>query len=440
MKYEKLIKEGLKQGFSDLEIYSSTVKKMNVLVFQEEVEKNEVSNLTNYTIRGIFKGKMAYLNSENMNQSPKKIIEKLKNNANSLTTIQEAEIFEGSNKYSEVKNNYGEFDKISTKEKINLLLSLEKEIKQLDDRIVHIPYCSYDEIQREVSIINSKGLNLNKKYEYAYLAVQAVAKENTQTQSYFDVEVQKEFAKFDVKKFSKKVVDRVIAMLKASPVDSGEYDIIFENRSMIDLLTSFLAIFSSERAMEKRNLLSDKVGEIIMDEKINIIEDPLYENAIINNPFDDEGVATYKKSIVENGKLLTLLYNLKTAKFYKTKSTGNGFKMGSGIGIGCSNLIIMPGEKSLEQLVKETKNGLLITKVAGLHAGVNDISGDFSIQSSGFQIIEGEIKKSVNLIVVSGNFFKLMKNVLDVANDLEFSYNSFGAPSIKFKSLQVSGK
>ena len=62
------------------------------------------------------------------------------------------------------------------------------------------------------------------------------------------------------------------------------------------------------------------------------------------------------------------------------------------------------------------------------------------MQSSGFHIVDGEIKKPVNLIVVSGNFFKIIKNDLDVANDLKFSYNSFGAPSIKFKSLQVSGK
>ncbi|MGI6710090.1 MAG: TldD/PmbA family protein [Bacilli bacterium] len=440
MKYDKLIKEGLKQGFSDLEIYSSISKKMNILVFQEEVEKNEVSNLSNYTIRGIFNGKMAYLNCEKMNQSPKQIIKQLKDNASSLTTKKESEIFEGSSEYNKVIDSYGVFDNISTEEKINILLALEKKIKKLDERIIHIPHCSYDEAQVEISIVNSKGLNLNKKYEFAGLAVQVVAKEDKQTQSYFDIDVQKDFSKFDIEKLSKNVVDRAVAMLSALPVDSNDYDVIFENKTMIDLLAAFSPVFSGEEAMEKATQLSDKIGQVIANEKVNIIEDPFHKNAIFNDSFDDEGVATYKKSIIENGKLLTLLHNLKSAKYFKTKSTGNGVKKGSGIGIGNYNLFIGPGEKSLDQIIKETKNGLLITKIAGLHAGVNCVSGDFSLQSSGFHIVDGEIKKPVNLIVVSGNFFKIIKNDLDVANDLKFSYNSFGAPSIKFKSLQVSGK
>lgn len=439
MNYDKLIKEGLKQGFSDLEIYSSTQTRTNILVFQKEVEKNEISNMTTYTLRGIYNGKMAYLYSENLKQSAKKTIEQLKNNALVLTSKEESEIFAGSKKYKQVKKNLKGFDLITFKEKINILLEIESKIKEADKRIIHIPYCSYDESKKEVTIVNSKGLNVHKSYEFASLAVQVVAKEAKQTQSYFDVDIQKDFSAFKIDEFCNKIVTRVIDMLDASQVDSGEYDVIFENKAMIDILGAFSSVFSGEAAMEKMNLLVDKVGQIIMDKKISIVEDPFYEKAIIVNPFDDEGVATYKKDIVKNGKLETLLHNLKTAKYFKTETTGNGMRKGSGTGIGSTNTYIVPQQKSLEELIKETKNGLLITKVAGLHSGVNDISGDFSIQSSGFQIVNGEIKKAVNLIVVSGNFFKIMKNVLDVASDLKFSYN-FGSPSIKFKSLQVSGK
>jgi len=77
----------------------------------------------------------------------------------------------------------------------------------------------------------------------------------------------------------------------------------------------------------------------------------------------------------------------------------------------------------------------------GLHSGLNPISGDFSLQSSGFYIEDGKISKPTSLIVTSGNFFEMMNDIDKIGNDLELrNESSVNAPSVKFNGLQVSGE
>ena len=104
------------------------------------------------------------------------------------------------------------------------------------------------------------------------------------------------------------------------------------------------------------------------------------------------------------------------------------------------NFYLQPGELNLKQMMKKMKRGLVITQMSGLHAGLNPISGDFSAQSSGFLVEDGKISRPVTLIVVSGNFLKMMNEVEAVGSDLEISYQGIGAPSVWFKGLPVSGK
>jgi PmbA protein len=93
-----------------------------------------------------------------------------------------------------------------------------------------------------------------------------------------------------------------------------------------------------------------------------------------------------------------------------------------------------------EQLLEGVDKGIYITKCAGLHAGLNPISGSFNLQSTGYLIENGKKTRPVTLIVVSGNFLEMMNNVEKVGNDLIKNFLGVGAPSIKVKGLMVSGK
>jgi PmbA protein len=151
--------------------------------------------------------------------------------------------------------------------------------------------------------------------------------------------------------------------------------------------------------------------------------------------FDDEGVATSYKELVSKGVLKTFLHNLVTAKKDGVKSTGNGF----GGGVGPVNLKLEAGSSNLDEMIKSCEKGIFITNVQGAHAGVNAVSGDFSLQASGYYIEKGEKIRPVALITVAGNFLEMLKDITMVGNDLKMSYYGVTSPSIKVKSMQVSG-
>ncbi len=149
-----------------------------------------------------------------------------------------------------------------------------------------------------------------------------------------------------------------------------------------------------------------------------------------------------KKCIIKDGKLTTLLHNLKTANKAGVKSTGNGFKSSyaSPISVSPTNFYIEPGEKSLDEILKTVDTGLMITDFAGLHSGANAISGEFSLAVNGFFIENGEVSFPVEQITAAGNFFNIIKNIELIGSDLKFPLSSIGSPSIVIKELSIAGE
>ena len=93
-----------------------------------------------------------------------------------------------------------------------------------------------------------------------------------------------------------------------------------------------------------------------------------------------------------------------------------------------TNLYIAAGEKSLTELMADVGNGVVITKLAGLHAGANPSSGDFSLLSKGYTIENGKRGRAVEQITVAGNFYQLLKSICAVGSDLTFEGSSIGSP------------
>lgn len=436
MDFKVLIDRALREGFTDLEIFTTDNKGLTISVFNGQIEKNEMSNLKVYSIRAIYNGKMSNLVVEDPNESIEFIIKSLKDNAKVLTTDEEFEIFAGSDHYENVEKKSSNFYEISPALKVEMLKKLERLVKDKDPRIVHVPYCQYKEVETTKAIFNSKGLELSQTNRFAFVVVGAVAKEGEDSKSAFEFQLVNLFEDFNIEKLAEDAASKALNLLGAEPVPSKSYPVIFENEVMGDIMQAFMSVFSGEAAVKKMTLLLGKEGEKVMSEKITISDDPFKEEAKFAYNFDDEGVACYKKDVVKDGVFTQFLHNLKTARYFKTTSTGNGFSSN----VSGTNFFVQAGTVSKEDLIASTKEGLLITQVAGLHSGLDPISGNFSIQATGFLVEDGKISRPVNLIVVSGNFLKMMSNVEEIANDLEIQSSGVGAPSIKFASLNVSGK
>ena len=97
-------------------------------------------------------------------------------------------------------------------------------------------------------------------------------------------------------------------------------------------------------------------------------------------------------------------------------------------------------EKTEDEIIATIEKGIYVTEVGGLHAGLNPISGAFNVQATGYMIENGKKTSPVTLFVVSGNFFEMMNNVEEIGNDIEKRFTGVSAPTLKIKSLAISGK
>ena len=171
----------------------------------------------------------------------------------------------------------------------------------------------------------------------------------------------------------------------------------------------------------------------------------MYPTSPMQTAFDGEGVATYKKNVIENGVLQTLLYDLASADKVGRESTGNGLRSSysSSVAISPYHFYIKGGEQSDDELFASLGDGIYITELKGLHAGANAVTGDFSIESAGFEIKNGKIGSAIKSFTVAGNFFELIKNIESLSSNVKFGFPAgftvFGAPNTLVRGCSVAG-
>ena len=440
---DKLFKKALEQGFTDCEIYYYSGKSISVNVLKGEIEK--FNNATNggLSFRGFYNGKIGYSYTEQLSENViDNLLQYAKENSEIINEEEKEEIYQGDTNYTPVKTFYDELEKVDVDILIKKALSIEKSVLSYDDKITSCNHCMVGKSFGEIYISNTKGLELSKKSNYVMAYASALAKENDVVKSGMEIKASFNIDDIDPAYIGETASKKALSYLNATSLPSKKYNIIFENDSFTDLFSCFLGNFCAESVQKGFSLLKGKLNKKIANDKITILDEPLMKDGYSSSSFDSEGVACYNKTVVENGILKTYLYNLKTAKKDGVKSTGNGFKGGykGKIGISPTNFYIKNGTKSLDTLFENVKNGIYITELSGLHSGVNNISGDFSVLASGYLIENGKKAKAVEQITIAGNFYNMLLDIKDISNDLRFSLNGVGSPSVFVGELSVSGE
>lgn len=443
MTYSEIINKGLSLGISEIELYIVTSKGMNMSLTDGALDTNSFTDNFGMSIRGLYDGKMGYVYLESTDEEAVLFaLNSLIENASKVTSSNKAFIYDGSGVYQEVETKEADYNNYTVTEKLEKLQKLSKDVLAADEKIKKVGHCRYGENASTTEIINSKGLNLKREFSYAMVMAGALASDGKETSLGYGRDAGFEFGKLDYDKVVKESTKTALAKLGAGSLQTGVYPAIFRYDVMTDILKAFTSIFSGDAAVKKLTLLTDKLETKVFGENINIVDDPFNKNALVQQAFDDEGVPCYTKNIVEKGVFKGFMHNLASADYFNEKPTGNGFKAGvaGSVNVSPTNLYLEPGTKSFDDLVASMDSGILVTDVSGLHAGLNPISGAFNVQASGFEIKDGKIDRPVTLFVVSSNFYELLNNIEEIASDLENNFIGVAAPSVKIKSVMISGK
>ena len=434
MNLNSLIARAKEMGFEGIEVnYHKTISN-TIRVFQRKVMNVESKDSQSFNVRSIYEGKVSKMYFENDRQDVYYVLNHLKQNALVNNSGDSTEIFKGSKEYLKKPSTKSDINDKTMKEKVDLLLELEKKCYEKDSRVANVNYCLYTESISHSKLINSEKLSLSDSEIYAYYTVGVIVKEGDVVKTNFDVLAFNNFSKINVDAFIEKLVQEGIDKLSSVEPVTGKVPVVIRNTAVCQLLEYFSKQFCGDQLKVHLTPYEGKEHTQIANKMVNLIEDPLCTLSLNKQIYDSEGVATSYKKVIENGIFNGFIFDIKNARALNRESTGNA----TGRGAGFTNLVLQAGDHDLNELMADITEGLLITDVWAFHAGGNVINGVFNLPACGYVIKNGKLAGAIDQVVLSGTFSNILNDVCKIGKDSKWGLGSTIAPSITIKELTVS--
>ncbi|MCP9463133.1 MAG: TldD/PmbA family protein, partial [Nitrospira sp.] len=251
-------------------------------------------------------------------------------------------------------------------------------------------------------------------------------------------EVQRKFARLaSAESIGREAARRAVRRLGARRVATKRVPVVFDQETAGSLLANLCSAVSGYGLYKRASFLLDQLGRTIASDLITVYDDGRMVGGLGSRPFDGEGVATRKNTIVERGVLTSYLLDTYSGKKMGLPSTGNASRsVGESPSVGPTNFYLVPGTKTPEQIIGSVKEGLYLTELIGF--GINMVTGDYSRGASGFWIENGELAFPVEEITIAGNLKQMLKDIEMVGNDLVFR-GRVASPTVKIAEMMVAG-
>ncbi len=355
--------------------------------------------------------------------------------------------------YEKLVSGYN-FD-VPVEKKVELLERANEKARSLSDRIKQVTVVLRDQLQ-EVTIVNTNGEIVEDLRPRVVFYVMVVASDGTVLQTgYEPVGHLGDYSLFDrisPEKVAETAALRALKMLEAKPAPAGKFTVVISSKAGGTMIHEAVGHgLEADLANQGLSVYSGKMGEKVASELITVIDAGNMPSMYGSSAYDDEGISTKENVLIENGVLKKFMYDiteaLKTGEF----STGNGRRQ-SYMHVPIprmTNTYIAPGETDPQEIIEDTKNGILVVKMGG--GQVNTVNGDFVFEvSEGYMIENGKVTYPIRGVSLIGNGPKVLREIDAVGNDLGFSIGtcgkdgqgvpvSDGLPTIRIPEITVGG-
>ncbi len=356
-------------------------------------------------------------------------------------------------RYSKLVNSM-DFD-IPVEKKAELLLRANEEARAHGDRIKQVTVVLRDSIQ-EVTIVNTNGDIVEDVRPRVVFYTLVVASDGRVLQTGYEpvghLGDYSLFEKYPPEKIAKLAAERALKMLKAKPAPAGKFTVVISSKAGGTMIHEAVGHgLEADLANQGLSVYSGKIGQKVASELITVIDDGTMPEKYGSSGYDDEGVPTQKNILIENGILRGFMCDLTEAMKSGEFSTGNGRRQ-SYMHVPIprmTNTYIAPGDTDPEEIIRDTKNGILVVKMGG--GQVNTVNGDFIFEvSEGYLIENGEVTEPIRGVSLIGNGPKVLQQIDAVGNDLGFAIGtcgkdgqgvpvSDGLPTIRIPEITVGG-
>ncbi|MDR1667525.1 MAG: TldD/PmbA family protein [Bacteroidales bacterium] len=309
---------------------------------------------------------------------------------------------------------------------LQLIKATVEEVYITDDRIISVTG-SYGDSEEHSYLIDSNGFEGEKAMTSCTLSAEVSLKGegNARPESWW-YDVSLFWKQLQKEGIGKKALERALNKLGQEKIKSGKYPMIVDNMNVGRLLSPMIAAMNGNALAQKDSFLLDKLEQKIACDKLTLTDEPHLPLAQGNRRFDNEGVATRTRTVIEKGVLKTYFIDTYNAHRLKMEPT---------IG-GASVLTFQPGNKDQQGLIAQLKKGILVTGFNGGNS--NSATGDFSFGIEGFLIENGQLIKPVSEMNITGNLLTLWTSLVEIGNDARTG-SSWRTPSLLFDEVNFSG-
>ncbi|HKF63818.1 MAG TPA: TldD/PmbA family protein [Dongiaceae bacterium] len=289
-----------------------------------------------------------------------------------------------------------------------------------------------------IALAASNGFRQGYALSHSGISVAVIAGEGTAMERDYDFSSVVHASELeDPALVGRRAGEKAVRRLNPRKVATVKVPVVFDPRISNGLVGHLAGAVNGASIARGVSFLKDKLGQRVLPEGLDIVEDPLRPRGLRSAPFDGEGLPTQRRKLVEDGVLTTWVLDLRSARQLGLKSTGNASRGTSGPPSPATrNLHLEPGRLSPRELIADIASGFYCTELIGF--GVNNVTGDYSRGAAGFWIEKGEIAYPVSEITIAGNLKDMFLN-LTPANDLVFRYAT-NAPTTRIEGMTVAGR
>lgn len=288
-----------------------------------------------------------------------------------------------------------------------------------------------------VALVTSEGFAGTYASTNVSVSVSVLAGEGTHMERDYDFSSVHHIADLaDPQAVGRSAAERTLRRLNPRKVKSQAVPVVYDPRVSNSIVGHLAGAINGISIARGTSFLKDKMGQRIFPEGARVVDDPHIVRGVRSKPFDGEGVANRAMNLIEDGVLKTWLLDSASARQLGLTTTGHAARgTGGPPSPSVSNLYLVPGKLTPQQLIADIAEGFYVTELIGM--GVNGVTGDYSRGAAGFWIENGKITYPVSEVTIAGNLNTMFKAITP-ANDLIFKYGT-NAPTLRIEGMTVAG-
>jgi PmbA protein len=432
------IKEAEAQGTHDAEAYAAVSAESEVFIENNDLKQAKSQAISSIGIRVLLNGSLGFYS---VNRLSKDDVKGAVSMAIKVARVSPKDRYNSLPSRSKVRLLRGIYDRkaesFEASDAAGLAAEMLQAAKSYDSR-VSVDSGNLASAVATHALANSNGTELKERISTFSWSIMGMAIEDSNVSNFDFQSGGSHFVKdIDARRASVKFAETVVNSLRPQRITSFRGEMLLTPSAVNELVEEVIShSINSDTVQKKSSQFAGKLGKKVSSELLAVEDDATNTEGLGAASFDREGVPHRRNVVIEKGVLKKFLYNTYTARKDGVRSTGNASgSTSSPPSVSTTNFIIRPGRSSLDALVSEMENGIIISRFSG---NVNPVNGDFSGVVKGGRLVKnGEIKHAVKEVMMAGNVFDALRHLTGVSREQKAIFDSI-LPYMRFGNVSFT--